>query len=591
MRTQWRIGILGILLCVFSFFPLAIGQAALNEIVITNVLQRENDVFIYFDAIDVYGNSVEGLSEDMLMLSVGPNAVKVEKLQAVTDLDEGIAYIMLLDTSYPLRTSNRNLLDKALSSWVEALGTGDKMAIVSYGATTEILTEEFITDKDMLDTLIRSLKYAEGKTYLYDGLKIAAQFASRKSASLPDKIVMVLYTDGKDDGSTTATMEEAAALLSQQGIPLYVVGYGSDAAAINALGQHVRATRGAMVGAVSDGTVGLNIEEVYRQIQNRISSGYRLAFSVEAYPFDGSVYPIMLNVNDHSDMVKATASAALTTPGGMVEETSVADFSTQDATAQTTQGITLSDAGVSAAEGLGGRFISTFNEYADRLLEIWRQLSAREQLMAAILGGIISLLFILLVALLVASRRRKKRARRNVKRMEAKRYTTDQQEAVQPARYTTAPLSPPLQVPPASLPVSPAADTDYDRTLFSPQPANDFAGEYDRTTAVSFDPSIQVAFQITTPADTSEKTHSVSKRFIIGRLSSCELQIKDSSISQRHAELCFTDNRLTIRDLQSTNGVFVNGVKTTSAFTLRSGDTIQMGNISVRVNYHQRASQ
>jgi pilus assembly protein CpaF len=45
----------------------------------------------------------------------------------------------------------------------------------------------------------------------------------------------------------------------------------------------------------------------------------------------------------------------------------------------------------------------------------------------------------------------------------------------------------------------------------------------------------------------------------IGRAETCDIQISDPTVSSVHAELILTDDTLTIRDVGSTNGVFVNG--------------------------------
>ncbi len=63
----------------------------------------------------------------------------------------------------------------------------------------------------------------------------------------------------------------------------------------------------------------------------------------------------------------------------------------------------------------------------------------------------------------------------------------------------------------------------------------------------------------------------------IGR-SSESLQLLDQTISRRHAELTPDDGRWIIRDLKSSNGTFVNGVRVSESRQLQPGDQIRVGN-------------
>jgi len=63
----------------------------------------------------------------------------------------------------------------------------------------------------------------------------------------------------------------------------------------------------------------------------------------------------------------------------------------------------------------------------------------------------------------------------------------------------------------------------------------------------------------------------------LGRDSESEVHISDSRISRQHAVIEFQENVYTIRDLDSTNGTFVNGLRITEATPLKVGDSISIG--------------
>ena len=56
----------------------------------------------------------------------------------------------------------------------------------------------------------------------------------------------------------------------------------------------------------------------------------------------------------------------------------------------------------------------------------------------------------------------------------------------------------------------------------------------------------------------------------------------ETSISRKHASLIKSGSDVTVSDLGSTNGTFVNGAKLQAATLLRPGDTVQFGAVSFR---------
>lgn len=70
----------------------------------------------------------------------------------------------------------------------------------------------------------------------------------------------------------------------------------------------------------------------------------------------------------------------------------------------------------------------------------------------------------------------------------------------------------------------------------------------------------------------------------IGRLEGLEVVLNDGSISRRHAEITLTERGWIARDLGSTNGTFVNGLRLgRTGQPLRANDLLQVGNIVLAV--------
>jgi chromosome segregation ATPase len=76
-------------------------------------------------------------------------------------------------------------------------------------------------------------------------------------------------------------------------------------------------------------------------------------------------------------------------------------------------------------------------------------------------------------------------------------------------------------------------------------------------------------------------THVLSRRTRIGRAAGCELQIDSGSVSRHHALVMVGPRETLIEDLNSTNGVFVNGRKV-SRQSLSDGDAVTIGETQFR---------
>ncbi len=66
-------------------------------------------------------------------------------------------------------------------------------------------------------------------------------------------------------------------------------------------------------------------------------------------------------------------------------------------------------------------------------------------------------------------------------------------------------------------------------------------------------------------------------RYVVGRQEGCELRIPLAAVSRKHAELRMDDGTLSVRDLGSSNGTFVNREQITGDRELNAGDLIAIG--------------
>jgi pSer/pThr/pTyr-binding forkhead associated (FHA) protein len=79
--------------------------------------------------------------------------------------------------------------------------------------------------------------------------------------------------------------------------------------------------------------------------------------------------------------------------------------------------------------------------------------------------------------------------------------------------------------------------------------------------------------------------HLKGEETVIGRRRDCDLRIQSSQISRRHCLLRFRDGYLTVEDLDSVNGTFLNGERVEGKQVVRPGDHLEVGPARFVVEY------
>src|SRR5688572_4986311 len=77
-------------------------------------------------------------------------------------------------------------------------------------------------------------------------------------------------------------------------------------------------------------------------------------------------------------------------------------------------------------------------------------------------------------------------------------------------------------------------------------------------------------------------------RTTVGRLEDNAFQLAEPSVSSHHCEILLRDNEVVIKDLNSTNGTFINGQKITEG-VLKPGQTLKLGQVELRLENGQAA--
>ncbi len=70
-----------------------------------------------------------------------------------------------------------------------------------------------------------------------------------------------------------------------------------------------------------------------------------------------------------------------------------------------------------------------------------------------------------------------------------------------------------------------------------------------------------------------------TQRLVVGRSRSCDVRLRDDTVSRLHAALVWRSGALVVEDLGSSNGTWVNGERILSPRTVGAGDTVRFGSV------------
>lgn len=88
-------------------------------------------------------------------------------------------------------------------------------------------------------------------------------------------------------------------------------------------------------------------------------------------------------------------------------------------------------------------------------------------------------------------------------------------------------------------------------------------------------------YVIVVNGDSAGRMLPLKSEVVIGRAASADLTLDEDGVSRKHAKLVLgEDGSIELVDLESTNGTFVNG-EPVAARTLKDGDKIQIGSVSI----------
>jgi VWFA-related protein len=208
-------------LCVTAAFGHAQGEP--GRFSVSQVTYQSPALIAYVDVLNQDGQPPATLTPAELTAHIAQRNLKVASVTPFSRSGEGVAYLFLVDISKSLGRAQFDQMRTEIDAWINGLTPNDRMAIFTFGDQDKQLVD-FTSDRNALTTALNRLAPTDKLTRLYLALRNAIDVRQRGDAGLPSRRVIVILSDGKDEGSGF-TADDVGRMFQQSPIPIYAIGY------------------------------------------------------------------------------------------------------------------------------------------------------------------------------------------------------------------------------------------------------------------------------------------------------------------------------------------------------------------------------
>lgn len=202
------------------------GAAGLQHFAVRQVQQLDigaPSVRAYLDLHDSDGRPIGDLAGESLSATLGQWPAALTGLEPFDSAGQGVAYVFLVDISKSLSTELFRQMVASLDEWIGDLDPLDRAAIVAFGDSS-VLVADFTNDPQTLQSALHSLGPTDNQTVLHQALIDALELSRRLDPDLPGRRAIVIFSDGKDEGSSLVA-EDVLGRLREDPAPIYALGY------------------------------------------------------------------------------------------------------------------------------------------------------------------------------------------------------------------------------------------------------------------------------------------------------------------------------------------------------------------------------
>lgn len=170
---------------------------------------------------DEKGKPLRGLEVANFQVIVEGQVVKPTSLTQARFSEAPLSVVLAVDVSGSMHGTGIEAAIRGASAFVDRLGKHDMCALETFGNSVRQVVD-FTDDHEQIKRALAELKALDMQTHLYQA---AFDSLDRAGNAPTARSVVVLLTDGKDEGSALGLPEVLAKITSRE-VPIYTLAYG-----------------------------------------------------------------------------------------------------------------------------------------------------------------------------------------------------------------------------------------------------------------------------------------------------------------------------------------------------------------------------
>lgn len=472
-------------------------------------------------------------------LLIGKNSLQAEEITYLSEMNEPITYLCLVDISGSMTEEGIMQTKEVLEQFVEDKGSQDNFCITTMG--NDVKSSGFLTEQTALAEAIGSIeRIGSEDTNLYYSITEALKVLKTDKA-VNKKRCLMIFSDGEDDQKKGITRKEAEDAVKDSHIPVFTVMIS---------GKNLKDAEESV--------------KILGSFARNSAGGEHYAPPLE----DGYAY------EDICGSVNKRLRTSMVVRGSLEEVKEVGDDTVYI-------GVTLSDGTEEATDGItvpAGTILEAIEaiEEAQEAVEVPETVTDEEQeqepepsrLNKQIVIGIVFAALILLIALILFLKR-KEAEQENFYEEEP----DGEEEGKSDGQRLTGQASAYSSGTTVAMGSSVPAETKEAEEAGRREPSGRRGKE-----------KIQVTLFQVGPGKTESHKLLIKDEVTIGRNKTCQLSLNnDTALSGRHCSILYKEGAVYVRDEESTNGTFVNGVPIVGEYKVEMDDILLIGSFEYRI--------
>lgn len=274
-----------------------------NANIVVNEIDNSKfpNITMYATVKDETGNVIEKLPANNFKIKESLNSGTSYKELIIKEVRQDLVNVpmsinLVMDESGSMAQNNKiSNAKRAASGFLSSIkfDIGDKVEVIGFNNYINV-NQAFTNQYSLLEKTINEVEAVDSGTALYDALYTSLVETAKQSGPK----CVIAFTDGIENGSVNCTYDDVVTAGKQTGIPIYIIGIGSDCDA-DGLTRLAGETGGKYYSA-QESDLSKKLQDIYKSVYDDQKARYAIQFITSNSSDKSSTRDITLEFSESS---------------------------------------------------------------------------------------------------------------------------------------------------------------------------------------------------------------------------------------------------------------------------------------------------